>query len=153
MAGTVGPATKAEIIRRLKEAPEHQGNKHLTIAYSFPGNEATRELIYGGQITGPVALSTMAVRGGLVGRREDPVVQLHYSVNLPGEPDTQKAEARIAELARVTEELLAGDPTLNGAVPGLLLAAITNYIIDSGNDDDGAIAEMTHTISLISHIR
>ncbi len=149
MAGTVGPATKRYLLK--ERLPADPGLVGIQIGYSLP-RDVDREVIYGGQISGPVQVEAM--RGGTrITRREDLVLSLHIWVNRPGDQDTADVEARAAEIGQVVEELLAGDPTLSGAVAGLKMAAITNVLIDSGCDDDGALAELTYQISLMSHIR
>lgn len=149
MAGTIGPAAKAHIIGALAALPALDG---VQVAYSFPGRNPQREIVYGGKLAGPVTPAAMRA-GQRVTRREDLALSLHIYVIRPGLDSTEETDTRAAAIGQAVEEYLAGDPTLGGAVDGLKLAVITNVDLDSGLDDESAITELTYQITLVSHVR
>jgi hypothetical protein len=152
-----GTATNAAAARAalLGEAGQLQalpGLADVKVAYSLP-REIPRELVYGGQVIGPVGLAAM--KGGAAGRikrEENLSLQIHVRVHTPGQTTTEAADARAVEIGAAVEEYIAGNPTLDN-VPGLLLAAVEAIELDPGGvDDEGATAELTLQIALKSYL-
>jgi hypothetical protein len=148
MAGTNAAAAKAALIDAIGALT---GLGDLQVSYSYPGRTTDRDLVYGGRITGPIALSTM--RGsGRIKRIEDPVLQLHIEVARPGEDTAAVTEARACAIGTAIENYLAASPTLEDAVTGLLLVAPTGFDMESAIDDESSITVLTYQILLKSHL-
>lgn len=148
MAGTNAAAAKAALITAIGALT---GLGDLQVSYSYPGRTTDRDLVYGGRITGPIALSTMRGSGRLK-RIEDSVLQLHIEVARPGEDTSAVTEARACEIGEAIEEYLAANPALEDAVTGLLLAAPQGFDLESAIADESSITVLTYRILLKSHL-
>lgn len=151
MAGTVAVATKRKLIEMLRADPDLVGRK-LQIEYSYPGRTVERLVIYGGQIAGDVALSAMRA-GGRIAREENLVLDLHIEAVMPGEADTAAGDDEVAAVGLVVEHLVAGNPTLDGTVAGLILIKVVGVDLDGEVEDESAISVLTYKLGIKSHIR
>lgn len=148
MAGTNASAAKAALLMAIGALT---GLGDLQVAYSYPGRTTDRDLVYGGRITGPIALSTM--RGSTrIKRIEDAVLNLHIEVARPGEDTSAVTEIRACAIGASIENYLAENPTLAGAVTGLLLAAPQGFDMESFVDDESSYTVLTYQILLKSHL-
>lgn len=142
-------AVKKELFRRLALEPGLSG---VTVSYVLSGIKLPREIVYGGKVTGPVTAAAMRPAGGRLGREEIPLINVHVRVLKPGVLDSS-AEERAAALGTVIADMVAADPTLAGAVPGLLLLAVENEEYETGPGEDGsAVAVGTLTLSAHSFL-
>lgn len=148
MAGTNAAAAKAALIAKIGTLA---GLGDFQVAYSYPGRTTDRDLVYGGRITGPIALSTMRGSGRLK-RIEDPVLNLHIEVARPGEHTTAVTEARACAIGAGIENYLATNPALEDAVSGLLLVAPQGFDMESFTDDEFSYTVLTYQILLKSHL-
>jgi hypothetical protein len=148
MAGTNAAAAKAALIAKVGTLT---GLGDLQVSYSYPGRTTDRDLVYGGRITGPIALSTMRGSGRLK-RIEDPVLNLHIEVARPGEGTSEVTEARACEIGTAIENYLAANPTLQDAVTGLLLVTPQGFDMESSIDDESSYTVLTYRILLKSHL-
>lgn len=148
MAGTNAAAAKAALIAKIGALA---GLGDLQVSYSYPGRTTDRDLVYGGRITGPIALSTMRGSGRLK-RIEDQVLNLHIEVVRPGEDTAEATEARACEIGAGIENYLAANPTLEDAVTGLLLVAPQGFDMESGLVDESSMTTLTYQILLKSHL-
>lgn len=124
----------------------------VTVAYS-PPSVTPRELVYGGQVAGPVGLAAMkGGAGGRIKREENLSLQIHIRVYEPGQQSTEGTDARAVQIGAAVEEYIAGNPTLDD-LPGLKLAAVEAIDLDPGAlDDDGATSLLTLQIALKSYL-
>lgn len=121
----------------------------VTVAYSAP-RDIPREVVYGGQVVGPVALAAMA--GGVrVKRSEDLTLQLHVRVYQPGATTTETTDARAVAIGDVIATYIAGNTTLGG-VTDLKLAQVSGVDLDGWVDDDGAGSTLTLAVGLMSYL-
>lgn len=146
MAGTNAVAVKKELFRRLKLESGFSG---VQVAYFLRARDAQRESVFGGKITGPLELSAMRPAGGRIGREEDPLIAVHIRVLRPGSVDST-AEERAAALGGVVADMVAADPTLAGAVPGLLVLAVASEEYETGEAEDGSAVGIG-TLTLSAH--
>lgn len=144
MAGTNAYAAKRALFDALAASDALAG---VQVAYSWPGANAEREIVYGGRVTW--ATVPLAMRGGgRMPRREDMIVALHVAVQRPG-ADADVVEARAVEIGTVVEELLAADTTLSGT-SGLKLAGISGGELDSADEDESSMAVLSYRVSFLS---
>ncbi|WP_189336315.1 hypothetical protein [Actinoplanes ianthinogenes] len=122
----------------------------VIVAYSAP-RDLPREVVYGGQVVGPVELLSMA-GGGRVKRREDLSLLLHVRVYQPGQETAETAEARAVEIGDVICIYIATNTKLTGDIEDLRLAHVTGMDLDSWTDDDGAGSILTISVGLMSNL-
>ena len=146
MAGTNAVAVKKELFRRLQG---EAGLSGVQVKYLLRVRDVQREAVYGGKITGPLDLAAMRPTGGHVGREETPLINVHIRVLAPGGVDSA-AEERAAALGGVVVDMVAGDPTLAGAVPGLLVLAVASEEYETGEAEDGSLVGIG-TLTLSAH--
>lgn len=143
---SVAAAAKAYLVGRNSVlAPLLPG---VQVTYSLP-RDIKRELVYGGQVAGPVELKAFAA-GGRVKRSETLTLALHVRVAKPNE-NTQDADARAVEIGDVIAGYIAANWTLGG-LADLKLAQISGVELDSWTDDDGAGSLLTIAVSLTSYL-
>jgi hypothetical protein len=121
----------------------------VTVAYSLP-RDIPRELVYGGNVVGPVTLAAMA-GGARVKRQEDLILQLHVRVWQPGQETTEETDARAVEIGDVIALYIAANTTLGG-VSDLKLAQVSGVDLDGWTDDDGAGSTLTLAVGLMSYL-
>jgi len=119
----------------------------VPVSYS-PPRDMPREVVYGGQVVGPVELLAMA-GGGRVKRREDLTLLLVVRVYEPGRDTNEITDARAVEIGEVICNYIAGDKTLGG-VTDLKLAQVTGMDLDGWLEDDGACSTLTISVGLMS---
>ena len=120
----------------------------VKVHYSLP-RDILRDIVYGGQMAGPVELKAMAA-GGRVKRSEDITLNLHVRAYLPN-GTTEAAEARAAAICDVITNYIAANWTLG--VDGLKAARTT--AVDMGEpwtDDDGVGSAITVTVGLMTYL-
>lgn len=150
MSGTVAAAAKAALLGTTNVLSALPGLAGVTIAYSAPTRDVPREVIYGGNLSGPVTLSAM--RGGTrMKRQEDLSLRLHIRVYEPGNATTQATDARATAICTVVEEYIAANTTL-GDVTGLLAATVESVSLDGWLDDDGATSVLDLSIALKTYL-
>lgn len=146
MAGTNAYAAKRALIDALQASAE-LGDAGVQVAYSYRGERAERECVYGGAVAWTCKPLTFR-GGGRMPRQETVQVDLHIAVRLPGsEPD--EAEARAVELGTVVEEYLASTPTLSD-LGDLKLATIAGGDLDHAVNDEESIAVITYQVAFLS---
>jgi hypothetical protein len=119
--------------------------------YGMPGAKDTpRYLIYGGTLSGPVALSAMA-GGGRVKRQEDLTLQLHVRVYRQNS-NREEAEARAVAIGDVICDYIAANWTLGGALTALKKATVDSVELDGWTDDDGSGAVLTLAVGLMTYL-
>lgn len=121
----------------------------VDVTYS-PPRDIKRDLVYGGQVAGPVELAAMA-GGTRVKRQEDLTFPLYVRVWKPGAKTAETAEARAAEIGDVIALYIAADWTLGG-LADLKKASVSALDLDGWTDDDGAGSVLTLTIGLMSYL-
>jgi len=144
VAGTNAVAVKKELFRRLALEPGLAG---VQVAYRFPGNLAD-ECVYGGKITGTAAPASMRPAAGRQPRQEDPAIAVHVRVLRKGDTDAE-ADERALVLLNVVGDMVAADPMLSGAVPGLLDLHVDQIDIESAPADDET-TESLATLQLVA---
>lgn len=123
--------------------------------YSHVGQHeaADREYLYlGEKASGPMTASTLGGDGRFV-RNEQLQFTLTIQVRKLGEQTTEAVEARAVELGTLIEEYLAGNWDAAGDIANLVDLAISEFELQSSNDDDGTSAQLTYTIQLESDVR
>ena len=146
MAGTNAFRAKKALIDALAASPD-LGDAGVQVAYSWPGERAEREVVYGGRAAWVCTPLTM--RGGRrMPRKESLTVDLHVAVTMPG-ADPVDAEARVVELGTVVEEYLAATTTLSD-LEGLRLATIAGGDLDHMITDEEVIAAITYQVAFLS---
>jgi hypothetical protein len=146
MAGTNAYAAKRALITALQGAAG-LGADGVQVAYSWPGERAERECIYGGAVVWDTKVLTMAA-GGRLSRREDMTLDLHIAVTVLG-AEPEEAEARAVDLGTVLEEYVAFTTTLNG-LPGVKLGQIAGGELDHAENDDSVIAVLSYRVTFLS---
>lgn len=122
MTGTIGqtslvPAVKRLLVEYLQAAPELRDPK-VEVLYS-KSLEPFRECIYLGGSLIDYAPGPM---GGARQKRDEVTQIACYIVTAPPGKTSDTAEARAFELLAVLENLLAANPTLDGALPEMGIA-------------------------------
>ncbi len=146
MAGTNAYRAKRALIDALQASAE-LGDAGVQVAYSWPGERAERECVYGGSAAW--TCKPIAMRGGgRMPRREDMTVDLHVAVTMPGS-EPADAEARAVELGTVVEEYLAASTNL-GDLNGLKLVTIAGGDLNHVVNDDESIAVITYQVAFLS---
>ena len=146
MSGTNAVAVKKELIRRLGL---ESGLSGVQVVYLLDARDIRRECVYGGKITGPVEQAAMRPVAARSLREEHALINVHVRVLTPGGLDST-AEERAAALAGVVFNVVAADPTLAGAVPGLLDLAVVAEEYECGPADDTSAIAIA-TLQLLAH--
>jgi hypothetical protein len=121
----------------------------VTVAYSQP-RDLNRELVYGGQVAGPVEMAAFA-GGAKVKRKEDLIFLLHIRIWKPN-TSVEVVEQRAAEIGGVITDYLAANWTL-GDLNGLTSASVSNEEMGPPwTDDDGAGTELTFAVSIKTYL-
>lgn len=149
MSGTVAAAAKAQLLGTSGVLSGLAGMSGVTVSYSLP-RDVPREIVYGGQVSGPVSLAAMQ-GGARIKRQEDLTLHLHIRVYKPGQSTTEASDTRAAAISTVIEEYIAANPTLGG-VADLKKAAAEAVELDGFVDDDGATSTLTLTVGLMSYL-
>lgn len=121
----------------------------VQVTYSEP-RDVLREVVYGGDVTGPVQLSAMSA-GVRVRIREDLVLQLHVRVWKPGAKTTEVTDARAVAIGDVIAGYITANTTLGG-VENLKLAQVSGVDLSGWSDDDGSGSLLTIAVGLMSQI-
>lgn len=121
----------------------------VKVLYSEPTKDVPRELVYGGEVTGPVELSAMA-GGARVKRSESLILQLHIRVWKPNN-SREQADARAAAIAEVICNYVAANWTL-GDLADLKKAVVSGVDLSGWTDDDGSGSLLTLAVSLTSYL-
>ncbi|MDH2425781.1 hypothetical protein [Sphaerisporangium sp. TRM90804] len=121
----------------------------VQVSYGPPANPE-RDMVYLGGAQGPYAITAMRV-GGRVPRTETLSLAVYSVATVPG-GTVADAEARAVELGGLIIAAVAGDPTL-GDLEGLKRITIAGMELESGADDDAAMAALTLTFEALSHLQ
>lgn len=127
---SVRTATRVRLVDLLSAAPQLAG---VQVAYGWAGQDAENESVYLGDTRGEVEVAAM--KGGRKSRDDRFSFDLWIVAGAPGQDGPQAADERAEELYAVVEDVLAGDPELGRAVPGLVHAVL--------GDVDGPTADPT----------
>jgi hypothetical protein len=119
----------------------------VQVAYSWPGERAQRECVYGGDVEFTQAPMTFS-GGGRTVRREVALVEIHVAVRKPG-ADNEETEARAAEIGEHLEDALAADPTLSGQA---LAFTINDGDLVSGFNDEDSITVLSYEVRVESKL-
>lgn len=149
MSGTVAAAAKAQLLGTSGVLAGLAGMSGVTVSYTMP-RDVPREVVYGGQVSGPVSLAAMA-GGARIKRQEDLTLHLHIRVYKLGQATTEASDTRAAAISTVIEEYIAANPTLGG-VTDLKKASVEAVELDGFVDDDGAGSTLTLTVGLLSYL-
>lgn len=122
----------------------------VIVKYSAPVKDIPRELVYGGEVTGPVELAAMA-GGARVKRSEELILQLHVRVYKLGKETTEASDARAVAIGDVIANYIAANWTL-GDVPDLKKAVVSGVDLSGWTDDAGAGSVLTLAVSLSSYL-
>lgn len=143
-------AAKAALVGTTNVLSALPGLAGVQIAYNTPTRDVPREVVYGGDLSGPVSLSAM--RGsGRVKREESLSLRLHVRVNEPGNATTQNTDARAVAICTAIEDYIAANTTLGG-VTNLLGASVESVSLDGWIEDEGATSILDLSISLKSYL-
>jgi len=134
VSGTNAVAVKKELIRRLGL---ESGLSGVQVVYLLNPGRVTRECVFGGKIEGQLEQAAMRTPGNRSGREERPTINVHIRILAEGVTDSTPEE-RAAALGGVIADMVAADPTLAGATPGLLDLAAVAEEYETGFADDGA---------------
>lgn len=152
MAGTNSVVAKKAIVDMLtsKTGPGLP-LAGVLVSYDYPGKRLELENIYGARLRIDHSLSTFAsaaVGGGRQPRTE--IATLTFVVLVKNAASDQyAADARAAELGTVLEELLAGNPLLDGRVQ---VATVESGDLEPLRDDDGVWAQFTYNLTVQSEL-
>jgi hypothetical protein len=146
VSGTNAVAVKRALITALQSAAG-LGADGVQVAYSWPGERAEREVIYGGRMAWDTKVLAMAA-GGRVPRREDMTLDLHIAVTAMG-AEPEAAEARAVDLGTVLEEYVAFTTTLGG-LPGVKLGQVVGGNLDHAENDDSVMAILSYRVTILS---
>lgn len=121
----------------------------VTVAYSEPTRDLPRELVYGGDVTGPVTLAAFA-GGSRIKRTEALTLLLHVRVYRPG-ATRETTDARAAAIGDVIGAYIAANWTLGG-LSELLKATVDAIELTGWTDDDGAGSLLNISVGLQSYL-
>lgn len=148
---SIAASVKAQLVGTAGVlAPLLTGPPKVNVTYSAPARDIPRELVYGGEITGPVELAAMA-GGGRVKRTEDLILQLHVRVYELGKKTTEASDARAVEIGDVIAAYLAANWTLGG-LAGLTKAVVSGVDLSGWTDDEGAGSLLTLAVTCSSYL-
>jgi hypothetical protein len=125
-------------------APLLQG---VQVVYSAPTKDVKRELVYGGQVAGPVELKAFA-GGARVKRSETLTLALHIRVYRPNST-SEATDARAVEIGDVIANYIAANWTLGGLTE-LIRATVDGVELDNWTDDDGSGSILTLAVGLMT---
>lgn len=145
MSGTVAAAAKAKLVGTAGVLAGLPGMTGVVVAYSMP-RDIPRELVCGGEVSGPVAVAAMK-GSGRIKREEDLTMALHVRVYTLGQKTTEVSDARAVAISTLIEEYIAANETLGG-VTDLKLASVAGVTLDGFIDDDGATSLLTLRVAL-----
>lgn len=149
MSGTSSVAVKRAVIAAVAAGLAGQGENgaDVQVAYSWPGERAERECVYGGDIEFTQSPMTFA-GGGRTKRREVVSVQVHVAVTKPG-TDNEETEVRAVEIGEALEHALAGNPTQSGQALGFTVVAGE---LMSGFTDEDSISVLSYEVRVESRL-
>jgi hypothetical protein len=152
MAGTAAVAAKKALFDALvAKTGAGQPLDRVQVAYSYPGKTMQRECIYFGRLRIDQTLSTFAspnVGAGRQPRTEIATITV-VVVTKNIKHDQYAADARAVEIGTVLEELLAGNPTGDGA---LLVQTPDSGELEPLFDDEGVYAQLTYSVTVRSEL-
>jgi hypothetical protein len=143
---SIAKAVKTELIRRLATDPALHG---VTVDYAWIGSHLDRRYVYGGRIA--VTQNYAAMTSLRKPKDEIATVDIHVLVRVLGGPQ-EDADDQALALGAVLEDLIASDPQLGGAVPGLRWADVAGFELVPSLDDDSVYAEATYHVACHSRL-
>jgi len=118
-----------------------------TVGYSYVGkvHAGARDYVYLGTSTeAEVALAAFRNDSGRYRRQEEAPVEVCINITRKGESTVEASEVRATEVGALIEDYLASNPTLG--VPGLLIAKIFGFKLNSTADDDGTYTNLDYSV-------
>jgi hypothetical protein len=119
-----------------------------TVGYSYVGklHAGARDYVYLGNSTeAEVALAAYRNEtSGRYRRQEEAPVEVCVNITRKGESTAEAGEVRAAEVGALIENYIASNPTLG--VPGLLIAKIVGFKLNSTADDDGTYTNLDYSV-------
>lgn len=149
MAGNRGYALKRYVIDQIALLPAF-AHPDTQVAYTWPGRNVGREVLFGGKVSGVMAPAAMRGSGQLQPRTEQLTLALHVYVETPGEEDCAATEARAVELGTAVEEWIAGNPV--PPIEGMKSLWVASYDVESGVEDEASITGIDYILSALSYL-
>lgn len=147
MAGTFSAKAKRLLI---DIAAERFRETSVESSYAYPGDDSSRELIHGANVTGSQSYPLM--RGtGRYPRDETVNVRVCVVVTQPG-ADPFELEERAVEIGTQLEEAIADDPGRDN-FPGLISIGVESTDLDSFYDDGQASAVLVYDFAVKARLR
>ena len=152
MAGTNIVAARSALITAVDAIAALDG---VNVSYSYVAKLAdagSREYIYGGPKSEAGVVQSAMKGTARVKREETPGWTLHIRVVKPGEATTLAGDTRAVAIGAEVENYLAANPTLAGAVTGLMNAHITGWSLTSYADEKQSYSELDYSIEFHSYL-
>lgn len=140
---------KQDTHRGLLRVNPDGGLERVRIDYAYNPRLAEVEYVWGGgaRLVGERLVDAAG------GRELTISLELFVDVRAAGE-ELEAADERGAQIAEVVEAILAADPQLGGAVPGLVFQSLAAAEIEYGYyDDDSATSSLRVDVQLQLHTR
>ena len=147
MSGTNAAAIKSKLVGtgNVLSGLTGMADSGVIVAYDMP-RDIPREVVFGGDIAGPVELEAFRQdSSSRVTRDEQLTFQLYVQVRSLGQSTTEVSDTRACAISTLIENYIALNSTLGG-LTGLLVARVQDVRLTGSLDDEGATSQVILTI-------